>query len=73
MLFMNPSNTSIADLDIGGSTIFSSTSIHEFKSISRAAERQFRQRYGVRARFSSMAATYQYDPSVNAIWVGPVG
>jgi hypothetical protein len=30
MLFMNPSSTFVADLDIGGRTIFGSGSIHEF-------------------------------------------
>ena len=71
MLFMNPSNTSIADLDIGGSgDPFNSTSIHELNVDFESGGTPIPAKIWGNGAIQFYGGNYQYDPSVNAIWVG---
>jgi hypothetical protein len=69
MLFMNPSNTSLADLDIGGSTIFVSTAIHEMNVDFESGGTPIPARIWGQGAIEFYGGDWQYDPSVNAIWV----
>jgi len=73
MLFMNPSNTSIADLDIGGSTIFTSVSIHEFNVDFESGGTPIPVKIWGQGAFQFYGGNWQFDPSVNAIWASPAG
>jgi Pectate lyase superfamily protein len=71
MLFMNPSSTTLADLDIGGSTIFTSISIHEFNVDFESGGTPIPARIWGQGAFEFYGGDWQYDPSVNAIWASP--
>jgi Pectate lyase superfamily protein len=69
-LFMNPSSTSVADLDIGGSTVFTSDSIHELNVDFESGGTPIPAKIWGQGAFQFYGGDWQYDPSVNAIWVG---
>lgn len=73
MLFMNPSSTSLADLDIGGSTIFTSDSIHEFNVDFESGGTPIPAKIWGRGAYQFYGGDWQFDPSVNAIWAYPAG
>jgi len=70
LLFMNPSSTSIADLDLGGSTVFLSDSIHEFQVDFESGGAPVPAKIWGQGAFEFYGGDWQFDPSVNAIWVG---
>jgi hypothetical protein len=70
MLFMNPSGTSIADLDIGGSTIFSNIAIHELNVDFESGGTPIPVKLWGVGGVQFYGGNYQYDPSVNAFWIG---
>ncbi|MFZ2062620.1 MAG: glycosyl hydrolase family 28-related protein, partial [Candidatus Binatus sp.] len=72
-LFMNPGFNAIADLDLGGSTIYDSTSIAELSVDYESGGTPIPVKvWGVGA-YQFTGGNYQYDPSVNAIWANPGG
>ena len=71
MLFMNPGSNAIADLDIGGSTIFNSTSIHEFNVDFESGGTPVPAKIWGQGAVQFYGGDWQYDPSVNAIWAWP--
>jgi hypothetical protein len=71
MLFMNPSSISLADLDLGGSTIFDSMSVHEFNVDFESGGTPIPARIWGQGAYQFYGGDWQYDPSVNAIWVNP--
>jgi hypothetical protein len=73
LLFMNPSSTSLADLDIGGSTIFSSTSIYDFNVDFESGGTPIPARIWGKGSVEFYGGDWQYDPTVNAIWANPAG
>jgi hypothetical protein len=73
MLFMNPNSTSLADLDIGGSTIFTSDSIHEFNVDFESGGTPIPAKIWGQGAYQFYGGDWQFDPSVNAIWAYPAG
>jgi len=70
LLFMNPSSTSVADLDIGGSTVFSSTAINEMNVDFESGGTPIPAKIWGQGAVEFYGGDWQFDPSVNAIWVG---
>jgi hypothetical protein len=73
LLFMNPSTTTVADLDIGGTTIFVSDSIHEFNVDFESGGAPIPAKIWGQGAFQFYGGDWQFDPSVNAIWAAPGG
>ena len=73
MLFMNPGSNAVADLDIGGSTIFNSTTITEMNVDFESGGTPVPAKIWGQGAVQFYGGDWQYDPSVNAIWAWPGG
>ena len=70
LLFLNPGSNAVADLDIGGSTIFNSTAITEMNVDFESGGTPIPVKLWGQGAVQFYGGDWQYDPSVNAISVG---
>ena len=73
LLFMNPGSNAITDLDIGGSTIFTTYSIHEMEIDFESGGTPVPVKAFGAGSIQFVGGNWQLDPSVNALWFNPGG
>jgi len=71
MLFMNPQSNAVAVMDLMGSTIFGSYSVHELQIDFESGGTPIPAKIWGQGAFQFYGGDFQYDPSVNALQVAP--